>query len=161
VVVVVRLQPVKEMSGAGGLARLAAVVVGQVLRAVTAMAWVALATAATELRHLLPDQVSLMAAAVEVAATRRAARVVQVVVVVVVQTAPITEAPVRPIEAAAAAAALTLLTLALRAVRVVRALQLLNISAHNKQRVVLIRLLAATLFMSLQRQELFKLEGDL
>jgi hypothetical protein len=61
----------------------------------------------------------------------------------------------------AVAVALTLLTLALRAVRVVRALRLLNISAHNKQRVVLIRLLAVTLFMSLQRQELFRLEGNL
>jgi hypothetical protein len=40
-------------------------------------------------------------------------------------------------------------------------LQLLNISAHNKQRAVLIRLLAVTLFMSLQRQELFRLEGNL
>jgi hypothetical protein len=80
VVAVVLLHPVKEMSGAGGLARLAAVGVGQVLRAVTAMAWVALATAVTELRHLLPDQVSLMAAAVEAAVTRRVGQVVQVVV---------------------------------------------------------------------------------
>jgi hypothetical protein len=61
----------------------------------------------------------------------------------------------------AVAVARTTPILAARAVRVVRALRLLNISAHNKQRAVLIRLLAATLFMSLPRQELFKLEGNL
>jgi hypothetical protein len=67
---------------------------------------------------------------------------------------------VLPIEVVAVAVARLTPILAVRAVRVVRALQLLNISAHNKQRAVLIRLLAVTLFMSLQRQELFRLESN-
>jgi hypothetical protein len=67
----------------------------------------------------------------------------------------------RLIGAVAVAVARLTPILAVRAAQVVRALQLLNISAHNKQRVVLIRLLVVTLFMSLQRQELFRLESNL